>query len=237
MLDIIRDNWLLLLIGQYPSGPLGGLAMTLILAIAGLILSFSLGVVLAVASICPIKPVRWAAVATITCFRSLPLLLLIFWIYYVLPVIIGLSIPAFATMLATLVLYQGAYMAEVVRTGLQSVPTGQTEAASALGFGFTARVVHILLPQALRNMLPSIITQFVSLTKDTSLGYVIGVGELTYVANQLNSSLLTKPFEVFGLLALTYFILCFTLASIARLVEARMGSSPQRPANLRVETT
>src|SRR5258706_6491007 len=116
MLEIIRENWLLLLIGQYPNGALGGFAMTLILAFLGLILSFSLGIVLAVGSICPIKPLRWASIATVTCFRSLPLLLLIFWIYFLLPVVIGYAIPSFTTMLSALALYQGPYMPEVIRT-------------------------------------------------------------------------------------------------------------------------
>lgn len=223
MIQILSDNWLFLLIGQYPNGPLGGLAMTLILAVLGLLLAFPLGVLLAVASVGPSRALRVTAITIVTVFRGLPLLLLIFWAYYLVPGIIGHSVSPFVTMVTALVLYQGAYMAEVVRAGIGGVPLGQTEAGASLGFGFLQRMWLFILPQALRAMLPSLISQFVSITKDTSLGYVIGVAEVTFVANQLNSMLLTKPLEVFGILAITYFILCFSLASLARWIDIRMS--------------
>jgi polar amino acid transport system permease protein len=208
---------------QYPSGPLGGLAMTMILALLGLALAFPLGVLLAMASVCPNKVLRASAIAFVTLFRGLPLLLLIFWAYFLLPAITGYSVSAFSTMITALVFYQSAYMAEVVRSGIQGLPSGQSEASSALGFNFFQRMMYFILPQALRAMLPSLISQFVSIVKDTSLGYVISVSELTFVANQLNSSLLTRPFQVFGILAITYFILCFSLASLARWIDLRLS--------------
>ena len=223
MLDIIRDNGLFLLVGQYPEGPLGGLAMTVILALLGLVLSFGLGLIIVVASVSPSRTARWISTTFVTVFRALPLLLLVFWAYYLLPGLTGYSVSAFATLLAALVLYQAAYMAEVIRSGVQGLPKGQSEAGAALGFSFLQRMVLFLLPQALRNTLPSLVGQFVSLVKDTSLGYVIGVGELTYVANQVNSNLLTKPFQVYATLALTYFVVCFSLASFARWLEGELG--------------
>lgn len=233
MLDILRENWVYLLIGQYPAGPLGGVAMTLIVAALGLAFSFPLGVALAVAAVSPSRLARVAAAAVITGFRGMPLLLLIFWAYFLLPAITGWTISPFVTLVSALVLYQSAYMAEVVRSGINGVSRGQWEAGAALGFGFIGQVVHFILPQALRAMVPSLISQFVSILKETSLGYVISVNELTSVAHQINASLLTRPFEVFGILALTYFILCFGLASLARLLERRLtvGRRPSRSAS------
>lgn len=221
MLEILRDNWLFLLLGQYPQGPLGGIAMTLILAILGVALSLPIGIALAVAAVSPSRGARAVAVTIITTFRGMPLLLLIFWAYFLIPSLTGYTVSPFITMLTALVLYQSAYMAEVVRSGIRGVHAGQMEAAAALGFSFPARMLHFILPQALRAVVPSLITQFVSIVKETSLGYVISVNELTFVANQLNSTLLTKPFQVFGILAITYFVICFSLASLARLVELR----------------
>ncbi|WP_341478000.1 ABC transporter permease subunit, partial [Pseudomonas viridiflava] len=88
--------------------------------------------------------------------------------------------------------------------------------------GYWTRTRKIVLPQALINMLPSMVGQFVTTIKDTSLGYVIGVNELTYAANQVNSSVITEPFSVFLVLSLAYFVICFTLTQAARLLEARL---------------
>ncbi|MBH9710605.1 ABC transporter permease subunit, partial [Burkholderia contaminans] len=101
------------------------------------------------------------------------------------------------------------YLAEIIRAGIQALPPGQQEAGRALGLSYLQTMRRVILPQALYNMLPSMLSQFVSTVKETSLAYVISVQELTYAANQINSVLLTKPFEVFALLALTYFLLNF----------------------------
>jgi polar amino acid transport system permease protein len=225
MLDILHDNWIYLLIGQYPAGPLGGVAMTLVLAVLGVLLSLPIGVLLAVGSVSPSRLARALSIAVITGFRGMPLLLLIFWAYFLIPALTGWSVSPFVTLLSAIVLYQSAYMAEVVRSGIKGVHRGQFEASTALGFGFPARMVHFILPQAFRAIVPSLITQFVSIVKDTSLGYVISVNELTFAANQINSTLLTRPFQVFGILAITYFVICFGLASLARLAERKLTQS------------
>lgn len=226
MLDILQENWLYLLVGQYPDGALGGIAMTLILALLGVLLSLPIGIIFAVGTVSPIRVVRVVALTVITLFRGMPLLLLIFWAYFLIPSLTGYNVSPFTTMVTALVLYQSAYMAEVVRAGIQGVPSGQMEASEALGFGFCGTMWYFILPQALRAMVPSIISQIVSIVKETSLGYVIGVNELTYVANQVNSTLLTRPFEVFGILAISYFVVCFTLATIARVIDRKFTQKP-----------
>jgi polar amino acid transport system permease protein len=220
---ILRDYGLLLLVGQYPNGPLGGLALTFILAVLGLALAFPLGVVLALARVSRFKLLYWPATALVYVMRGLPLLMLIFWVYFFLPAIVGRPVSGFSTLLATLVIYEAAYLAEIVRAGIQSLPQGQMEAARAVGLTYMQAMRKVVLPQALYNMVPAMLSQFVSTIKETSLGYVISVNELTYAANQVNSALLTKPFPVFAVLAAIYFLLCFSLTQVARQLERRVA--------------
>ena len=105
-------------------------------------------------------------------------------------------------MLCTLVIYEGAFLSEVVRAGIVALCPGQMDAARALGHGYLGAMWFVILPQALYNMMPSMLSQFVSTIKETTLGYVINVPELTFAANQINNQLLTKPFQVFFILAI-----------------------------------
>jgi polar amino acid transport system permease protein len=221
--SILHDYGLLLLVGQYPTGALGGLALTLILAVLGLLLAFPLSVVLALARVSPYRVLYWPATALVYVMRGLPLIMLIFWVYFLLPVVVGQPVSGFSTLLATLVIYEAAYLAEIVRAGILSLPTGQMEAARSVGLTYMQAMRKIVLPQAIYNMVPAMLSQFVSTIKETSIGYVISVHELTFAANQVNSTLLTKPFPVFVVLASIYFVLCFSLTQLARLLEKRVA--------------
>lgn len=223
MIDILRDYGLILLIGQYPQGPLGGLAMTLILAVLALVISFPLAVLVGVARTSPIRPLAWAAALYANSVRGLPLLLLVFWAYFAVPYLTGQAVSATLMMLVALVVYESAYLGEIVRAGIVSLPRGQYEAARTLGMGHVTTLRKVILPQALFNMIPSMLNQFVVVVKNTSLAYVIGVDELTNAAYQINSQLLTRPFEVYALLALTYFVLCFSLSRAVERVERRIA--------------
>jgi polar amino acid transport system permease protein len=223
VLDILRDNWLLLLVGQYPHGPLGGIAATLILSVLGIALAFPFSVALALARLSPFRVLRWPVTALVYVTRGVPLLMIILWTYFLLPVLIGQTISGFTTMLCTLVLYEACYLSEVVRAGIQALPKGQAEAAKSLGHGYWGRLRFVVLPQARYNMLPSMLSQFISTVQDTTLGYVINVQELTFAANQINNQLLTQPFQVFFILAVTYFVVCFTLTEAARALERRVA--------------
>ncbi|WP_427911441.1 amino acid ABC transporter permease [Ramlibacter sp. MMS24-I3-19] len=220
---ILNDYGLLLLVGQYPNGPLGGLALTCILAILGIALAFPLGVALALARVSRFRLLYWPATALVYVMRGLPLIMLIFWVYFFLPVLVGRPVSGFSTMLATLVLYEAAYLAEIVRAGIESLPQGQMEAARAVGLTYMQAMRKVVLPQAIYNMVPTMLSQFVSTIKETSLGYVISVNELTFSASQVNSTLLTKPFPVYAVLAVIYFVLCFSLTQVARLLERRVA--------------
>ena len=222
VLDILRDNWLLLLIGQYPNGPLGGIACTLILSVLGIVLAFPLSVLLALARLSHWRLLKWPSTALVYLVRGVPLLMLILWVYFLVPLLIGRNVSGFVTMLCTLVIYEGAYLSEVVRAGIEALPKGQMEAARSLGHSHLGAMRLVILPQALFNMLPSMLSQFVSTIKETTLGYVINVPELTFAANQINNQLLTKPFEVFFILAIIYYVVCWSLTRAATTLERRI---------------
>lgn len=219
---ILQANWELLLLGQYPNGPLGGLVNTLILSALALLIAFPLGVLVGLARISPFRFIRYPATVWVYVLRGVPLLLVIFWTYFLVPVLIGRNITGFTTMLCTLVIYQSAYLGEIVRGGIQALPGGQYEAARALGMGYWRTMGWVILPQALYNALPSLISQFVSIIKETTLGYIINVQELTFAANQVNNQLLTKPFQVYAILAVTYFCICYSLTRLAAVMENRI---------------
>ncbi len=220
---ILRDNWLLLLIGQFPNGPLGGIAATLILSVLSIVLAFPLSILLALARLSKLKLLLWPSTALVYVARGVPLLMLILWVYFMVPVLTGASVPGFVAMLVTLVIYQAAFLSEIVRAGILALGRGQMEAARSLGHSYLGAMAWVILPQALYNMIPSILSQFVATIKDTTLGYVINVPELTFAANQINNRLLTQPFEVFAILAVIYYAVCWTLTHIASRLERRIA--------------
>lgn len=223
MLDILRENWLYLLIGQYPNGPLGGLALTLAIAAVALALAIPLGIVLALGRVSNLWFFKLPASAFVYFVRGLPLIMVIFWAYFLVPLALGAAVPNFVTMIYALVFFEAAYLAEIVRAGIQSIPRGQVEAARSLGLTYLQCMQRIVLPQALRNMIPSLVNQFVALTKDTSLAFIVGINELTYAASQINNRTMTSPAEIFFIVAVMYFAICFSLTSLARRLESRLA--------------
>ncbi|MDN3921090.1 amino acid ABC transporter permease [Roseateles violae] len=230
MKELIDSYWLYFLLGQYPHGPLGGLALTLLLAGSAMLLAAPLGLLVGVARISPWAALRVPVTALVWVVRGTPLLMVVFWAYFFLPVLTGHKSSQLATMLAALVLFDAAYLAEIVRAGLQGLPRGQLQAARALGLTWLQALRLVLLPQALRQMLPSLVNQFVTTIKHTSLGTIIGLSELSFVANQINIQVLVKPVEVYASLAASYFLLCFGLSRLAGLLERRPGLRATAPA-------
>lgn len=221
---ILQDNGMLFLMGQYPQGPLGGILCTLLISLLAVIFAFPIGVLLGVARLSPFRWISWPAAGWVYILRGIPLLMVVFWTYFCVPLLIGRNISGFSTMLCTLVIYESAYIAEIVRGGIQALPSGQYEAARALGMGHIKAFRMVILPQALYNTLPSLVSQLVSIIKDSTLGYVISVPELTYAANQVNNQLLTKPFQVFAIVALGYYIICYSLTWLANRLEAHIDN-------------
>lgn len=186
-------------------------------------LSLPLGLVLGLMRVSPWGWVRRPVTAFVYLVRGLPLLMVVFWAYFFLPSITGVKTNQFWTMLIALVVFDAAYLAEIVRAGIQGLPKGQMECARSLGLPYLRAMRTVVLPQALRNSLPSLVNQFISTIKETSLGYIIGLTEVSFIANQINTLVFTKPAEVFGILGLTYFVLCFGLSRFAQWMEQRLA--------------
>lgn len=222
-LEVIDTYWLYFLFGRYPQGPLGGLALTLLLASLGLLLALPLGLLLGLGRVSPWAWVRLPITALVYVVRATPLLMVVFWAYFFLPSVTGVKTDQFATMLIALVVFDAAYLAEIVRAGIQGLPKGQMEAARSLGLSYLGAMRLVVLPQALRHMLPSLVNQFVSSIKETSLGYIIGLAEVSFIATQINTLVFTLPSQIYLTLGLTYFILCFGLSRLAYWLERRMS--------------
>jgi len=233
MIDLVQTYWLYFLVGQYPNGPLGGLALTVVLESLALLLALPLGVALGLARVSPYRVVRWPVTVAVFVVRGIPLLMVIFWAYFFLPSVTGIKTDQFTTMLIALVVFDSVYLAEIVRAGIHGVPRGQFETARALGLGYGRAMRLVILPQALRSMLPSLVNQFISTIKATSLGYIIGLTEVSFIAAQINTQVFTHATQVYLLLGITYFVLCFGLSRIAFLLEKRLARRarprPSRP--------
>ena len=221
--NIIYKNFDYFLIGAYPKGPLGGLAMTVILALGGIIGAFWLGLGIGLMRISAKRRLRWPAMVYIEIIRGTPLLMVVFWFYFLAPVLLGHTLPEAESALVALIVFTSAYIAEIIRAGVEALPKGQMEAARGTGLSHVQTMTHIILPQALFNMIPSFVNQFVSLTKDTSLAFIIGVNELTKAATQINSRTLTAPTEIFITIALLYFVICYCLTELSRRLEKRIN--------------
>jgi len=223
MIEIIQTYWLYFLVGQYPQGPLGGLALTVLLAAVALVLSMPAGLLLGLARVSRVAAIRWPVTAFVFIVRGTPLLMVVFWAYFFLPSLTGHKTDQFSTMLMALVVFDGVYLAEILRAGIRAIPAGQFHAARSLGMTPWQVMRWVVLPQALRHMLPSLVNQFVATIKATSLGYIIGLNEVSFIAAQINTQVFTHATEVYLLLGITYFALCFGLSRIAFWIERRLS--------------
>lgn len=221
--DVVWNNLGYFLLGRFPTGPVGGLALSILLAIGGIFFAFWVGIIFGLMRLSKRWYIRIPSIVYIEIIRGTPLLLLIFWFYFLAPIIFHRPIPEARSTLVAFTIFTGAYCAEIVRAGIQSIPKGQMEAARSSGLNYRQAMTYIILPQALRNMIPSFVNQFVSLTKDTSLAYIIGVQELTRTATQVNNRTLNAPAEIFLTIAVIYFIICFGLTQTSRSLEKRLS--------------
>jgi polar amino acid transport system permease protein len=220
---VIWTNITHFMIGRYPSGPMGGVLLTLYLAAVSLVLSFFGGLILGLMCVSRNPIVRYPTLAVVNTIRGIPLLLMIFWMYFLLPTFLGYRTPESWTVIAALTIFTSAYMSQIVQAGIEGIPSGQMEAALSTGLHPRQAMLFIVLPQALRNMIPSFVNQFVSMIKDTSLAYIVGVSELTHVATQINNRTMIYPTEIFLFIAVIYFIICFAFTSLSRWLEKRLA--------------
>lgn len=219
--SIIRDNLQYLLLGQFPDGPLGGALLTILISLAAGTISALLGTFLGVMLAMSRGIAMGFLAAILGFFRAIPVIMLIFWTYFLLPVVLGIAIPEITTVVCALALIASAYIAHAVAAGLRAIGSGQWQAGLSLGFNRWQTLWFIILPQALRMMVPSFVNQWISLIKDSSLAYIVGVGELTFLATQVNNRSMVHPMEVFLFVALLYFLMCTLLDIGASLLNRR----------------
>lgn len=200
---------------------LGGLGYTLGLAAISIAISFVLGLGLALARLARFPLLRYPATLYIEIVRSLPLLLIIFFTYFALPRLINVTMTPFTAGVIALSGFTAALLAEIIRAGLLSVNRGLIEAAQAQGFTGAQVLGIVTLPIALRRMTPALVSQFITLLKDTSLTAVIGILELLRRGQIIFSQPPFEPIPVFALIALTYFAVNYSLSLVSRRLEER----------------
>lgn len=222
-LRVITENFrFLILQGFIGLGAFAG--GTLRLAIPAIFFGFILGIFIGLARLARSRWIHFPATVYVEFFRGVPLVMVIFWFWFMIPTIIGKSLPEYSVALTAFVVFEAAYLAEIVRSGIQSVPHGQGEAAIATGLTRHQTMRLVILPQALRNMIPALVTQFIVLLKDTSLASIIGYVDLTKAAQIVNNREI-RPFELYLFIAIVYWASSYGMSQLARRCERRMNPS------------
>ena len=220
-LEVITSNFTFLIVqGFFGFGSFAG--GTIRLALPAIALGFVLGIFIGLARLAPVWWIRIPATVYVELFRGVPLVMVIFWMWFILPQVLGLALPEYGIALTAFVVFEAAYFGEIVRAGVQSVPRGQVEAARAIGLTETQGMAYVILPQALRNMVPALVTQMIVLFKDTSLASIIGYVDLTKAAQIVNNREI-KPFELYLFIAVVYWVCTYSMSRLARRMERRLN--------------
>jgi len=194
---------------------------TLRLAIPAIVLGSVLGIFIGLGRLARSPWIRIPATVYVEFFRGVPLVMVIFWFWFIIPVLLRVALPEYGVALTAFVVFEAAYLGEIVRAGIQSVPSGQMEAATATGLTQTQTMLYVILPQALRNMIPALVTQFIVLFKDTSLASIIGYVDLTKAAQIVNNREI-RPFELYLFIAVIYWLCTYSMSLYARYLERRL---------------
>jgi len=217
---IVKNFDFLLLQGLLGIG--GFVGGTLRLALPAMLLGFILGILVGLARLARSGWLRIPATIYVEFFRGVPLVMVIFWFWFILPVLLRVALPEYGVALMAFVVFEAAYIGEIVRAGIQSVPRGQVEAATSAGLSSPQTMRCVILPQALRNMIPALLTQFIVLFKDTSLASIIGYVDLTKAAQIVNNREI-RPFELYLFIAVVYWLCAYGMSRYARHLERRLA--------------
>jgi len=200
---------------------LSGLTTTIYISVISIIISAILGFIVAIPSLAKSKFLTYINIGYVEIVRAIPLLVLILWIYYGLPIMTGLSFSPFVSGIIALAISESAFQAEIFRAGINSIKKAQWEAGSSLGLSFLKRLRLVILPQAIKNILPALSNQFVYVLKMSSLVSIIGIGDLTRKANELVVSTY-RPLEIYTFLILEYLILILIVSYFVRKLEKKL---------------
>ena len=192
-----------------------GMQLSLLLTGLALLGGIVLGTLLALLRLSRFKALAWSAALYVNSFRSVPLILVIFWFYFLVPLALGRPVGGFASALIAFTLFEAAYYCEIIRAGIQSVPRGQSAAARAIGLSEPQVMGYVVLPQAFRNMLPVLLTQGIILFQDTSLVYVVALRDFM-TATSVVATRDGRLVEMYLFAACVYFVICFAASRLVR---------------------
>lgn len=222
-------------LSEMPTEKWGGLLVTLIISVVGIALAFPLGIVLALGRQSTLPVIKTICVTFIELIRSVPLITILFMASIMLPLFMpqGMTVDKLLRALVGVTLFTSAYLAEVVRGGLQAIPRGQYEAAASLGLGYWQRMYFIILPQALKHVIPGIVNSFIALFKDTSLVYIVGMKDLLEAVKTKNDSALewqSANTATTGYLfaAIVFWAFCFSMSRYSMFMERRLNTGHKR---------
>ena len=200
---------------------LSGLTTTIYISIVSIIISIILGLLVAIPSLAKSKFLTYLNIGYVEIVRAIPLLVLILWIYYGLPIMTGISFSPVVSGIIALSISESAFQAEIFRAGINSIKKSQWEAGSSLGLSFFRKLRLVILPQAIKNILPAICNQFVYVLKMSSLVSIIGIGDLTRKANELVVTTY-RPLEIYTFLILEYLVLILIVSYLVRKLEKKL---------------
>ncbi len=200
-----------------------GLLTTFELAIIALIGGLALGIVAGLARLSSKRCVYYPAALYVNLLRSIPLILVIFWFYFLVPILAGRPLGDFLSASIAFIVFEASYFAEIIRAGIQSIPKGQMQAAYSTALSYRQVMQHVIVPQALRNMVPSLLTQSVIIFQDTSLAYVIGLREFLRSASIVDAREV-RSVELYAFVGVTYFLICFLMSTFSKRWEAKRRS-------------
>ncbi len=216
-LDLGFYNWELFT-NYILKGFLFSVQLTVIATVGGIIV----GTFLALMRLSGKPALVYPATFYVNVMRSIPLVMVILWFFLLIPMLIGRPIGADLSATITFIAFEAAFFSEIVRAGIQSVPRGQTYAGEALGMTYGQNMRLVVLPQAFRNMIPVFMTQTIILFQDTSLVYAIGAYDLLK-GFEIAGKNYGRPMETYLLAALTYFLICFSLSKVVRVIQAKVA--------------
>ncbi|MDA0675797.1 MAG: amino acid ABC transporter permease [Proteobacteria bacterium] len=199
---------------------MNGLIISFELAAITIVLSFVLGCFVAVGRISKRRWVRYPSAILVNTLRSNPLILIVFWFFFLVPLLTGKAVGNFASVLTAFVVFFSAYFAEIVRSGIQSVGRNQIQAGLSTGLTYAQSMRLIVLPQALRSMLPALITECIIVFQGTTIAYVVGLREFLH-STFLVTERTVRPVELYLFAAAVYFVICFTGSMLARRLEKK----------------
>ena len=200
---------------------ISGITITIYISVISIILAMIIGLVVALPSLSNNKFLSYFNIAYVEIVRAIPLLVLILWIYYGLPIMMGISFSPFVSGIIALTISESAFQAEIFRAGINSIKKAQWEAGSSLGLNFFKRLRLVILPQAIKNILPALGNQFVYVLKMSSLVSIIGIADLTRKANELVTTTY-RPLEIYTFLILEYLILILLVSFFVRRLEEKL---------------